>query len=132
MQNTFFQLAQNQAVKLLGKRGRLLLLLAKLGNKLRSLNWKTVNKNAITEKFSIIGRLVRAYAMGHYRAVPWKPMVFMVAAVLYFISPIDLIPDLVPLTGLTDDFAVLLWVYSAAKVEIDKFLHWEKSRLSLS
>jgi len=132
MQNKFFQIAKNNAAQLLGKRGRLFLLVLQLTDKLRTLNWTTVNKINLKEKFLVLGRITKAYAAGNYRNIPWKPMVFMVAAVLYFISPIDLIPDLLPITGLTDDFAVLLWVYKSAQVEIDKFLAWEKSQVSIS
>jgi uncharacterized membrane protein YkvA (DUF1232 family) len=78
----------------------------------------------------ILGRLVRAYALGQYRAVPWKTVLKITAALVYFISPIDLLPDLLPITGLTDDFGVLLWVYNSVSGEIEKFLTWEKSRFT--
>ncbi len=131
MENTFFLIAKNRAVKLLGKRSRLLLLLAQLANKLRSINWKTIDRVIIKEKFSILGRLSKAYILGHYRQVPWKSMLVIVAAIVYFVSPIDLIPDFIPVTGLSDDFAVLLWVYNTVSIEIDKFLMWERTKLSL-
>jgi uncharacterized membrane protein YkvA (DUF1232 family) len=128
MKNQFFQIAKNQAVKFLGKGGRAFVLLAQLANKLRSVNWKTVNRATIKDKFLVLGRLLKAYTTGHYREVPWRSMLVIIAAIIYFVSPIDLIPDFIPLTGLTDDFAVLLYVYNTAKNEIDKFLTWEKSR----
>jgi uncharacterized membrane protein YkvA (DUF1232 family) len=52
-----------------------------------------------------------------------------VASIIYFVNPFDLLPDLIPLAGLTDDFAVLVWVYNTLNVEIDKFLAWEQSRI---
>lgn len=128
MENTFFKIAKNRAAKLLGKKGRLLLLLAQLANKLRMVNWQAVNRVTIKEKFSILGRLSKAYVLGHYRQVPWKSMLVVVAAIVYFVSPIDLIPDFIPVTGLSDDFAVLLWVYNTLNLEIDKFLLWESSK----
>jgi uncharacterized membrane protein YkvA (DUF1232 family) len=129
MENTFFNIAKRRAAKLLGKRSRLLLLLAQLATKLRLVNWKSINRVTIKEKFSILGRLSKAYVLGHYREVPWKSMLVVVAAIIYFVSPIDLIPDFIPVTGLSDDFAVLLWVYNTLNGEIDKFLSWEKSKL---
>ena len=132
MKNRFFQIALNKAVKLLGKPGRLLMLLTRLGDKLRGVNWKTIDKATIKGKFSILGRLAKAYALGKYREVPWKSMLIIVAAIVYFIMPIDLIPDLIPIAGLSDDFAVLLWVYNSVNLDVDKFLMWEKSKLPLS
>ena len=35
------------------------------------------------------------------------------------LSPIDLIPDFIPVSGLLDDLTVVLWVYQTLKDEID-------------
>jgi uncharacterized membrane protein YkvA (DUF1232 family) len=128
--NRFFKYAMRRAVATAGKPGRLLLLITRLTAKLREVNWKNVNAASVKDKFSILGRLIRAYALGRYRDVPWKTFVIILAAVIYFLNPIDLLPDLIPLTGLTDDFGVLLWVYGSVITEIDKFLTWEKSQVS--
>ena len=80
-------------------------------------------------KFSILGRLLKAYAQGRYQQIQWKSILLIIAAIIYFISPIDLLPDLLPITGLTDDLGVLLWVYNTVNTEIEKFLTWEKSTL---
>jgi uncharacterized membrane protein YkvA (DUF1232 family) len=128
LKNRFFDLALTKASGILGTRGRLVLLLTKLGMKLKSVSWKDVNAAAAKEKLLVLGRISRAYASGQYREVPWKTMVMIVAALAYFVMPIDLLPDLMPITGLTDDVAVLVAVYNAVTVEVDKFLLWEKNR----
>lgn len=125
MKNRFFDIAIGQASRLAGKKGRILLLLTKLGTKMSKVNWSPVQRQLIKDKFFILGRLAKAYAMGRYRSVPWKAILILLAAVIYFINPIDLIPDLIPIAGLSDDFAVLLWVYNAIGEEVDKFLEWE-------
>lgn len=127
--NRFFEMALKKAALVAGSKGRLLVVLTQLGSKLRTVNWNTVKVSSAREKFYVLGRLVKAYALGHYRNIPWKTLLLIVAALLYFISPIDLLPDLIPITGLTDDFAILLWVYNSLGIEIDKFLTWEKSQL---
>lgn len=128
MKNRFFDIAISQASRLAGKQSRILLLLARLGAKMKNVNWSPVQRQLIKEKFFILGRMAKAYALGRYRAVPWKSMLILLAAVIYFINPLDLIPDLIPMAGLTDDFAVLLWVYNAIGTEVDKFLAWEESQ----
>jgi uncharacterized membrane protein YkvA (DUF1232 family) len=128
LKNRFFDLALTKASGILGTRGRLVLLLTKLGMKLKSVSWKDVNAAAAREKLLVLGRISRAYASGQYREVPWKTMVMIVAALAYFVMPIDLLPDLMPITGLTDDVAVLVAVYNAVSVDVDKFLSWEKNR----
>ncbi|HET7178492.1 MAG TPA: DUF1232 domain-containing protein [Chryseosolibacter sp.] len=84
---------------------------------------------SIKDKFFVLGRLIKAYALGNYRQIPWKTILLVVAAIIYFVNPLDLIPDVVPLTGLTDDFAVLVWVYNSVSSEIDKFVAWEEDQL---
>lgn len=113
---------------MLGRRSRLLALLPQLALKLKQTNWKNVNAATAKEKFFVLGRLIKAYALGHYREIPWKTLLLIVAAIIYFVNPLDLLPDLIPLTGLTDDFAVLLWVYNSVSNEIDKFLAWERDK----
>jgi uncharacterized membrane protein YkvA (DUF1232 family) len=132
IKNVFFETALNQAARILGKKGRLVVLLGKLGFKLKNTNWKDVKAVELKEKFMVMGRLMKAYVAGHYRALPWKSLLLMTGAILYFVMPVDLIPDLVPALGLTDDFGILLAVYQSLRTDIDKFLAWEKTRLVAS
>src|SRR5688500_6175382 len=130
--NRFFTSALGHAASILGRRGRLLALLPQLAMKLRETNWRNIKANSAKEKFFVLGRLLKAYALGDYREIPWKTLLLIVAAVIYFVNPLDLVPDLIPLTGLTDDFAVLLWVYNSVSNEIERFIEWEKTRLNQS
>lgn len=128
IKNTFFNIAMNQASRLAGKPGRILALLAQLGTKISRGHWSPVQRQMIKDKFLVLGRMAKAYALGRYRTIPWKAMLILLAAVIYFLNPIDLIPDLLPLVGFTDDFAILLWVYNAIGAEVDRFLEWEQSQ----
>lgn len=127
MKNKFFNLALRRAAKLLGKRAGLMVLLVQLAAKLKAVNWKSIHLPTVKEKFYTLGRFVKAYATGHYRDVSWKAMITIVAAVIYFVSPIDLIPDFIPITGLTDDMGILMGVFASLDKEIEKFLLWEKA-----
>lgn len=130
MKNSFFVAALRRAAQMAGKPGRLMLLLSRLAVKLREVNWQNVNSDSVRQKFFVLGRLIKAYAQGDYRQVSWKTILLVVAAVVYFVNPIDLLPDLIPVAGLTDDFGILLWVYNSLHTEIDKFILWEKSRIN--
>lgn len=70
-------------------------------------------------------RLLRAYAKGTYREIPWYSLVMIVSAVIYFVMPIDLIPDFIVGFGLLDDAALLGWTVKTFSSDIDKFLAWE-------
>jgi uncharacterized membrane protein YkvA (DUF1232 family) len=130
--NPFFKIALNKASKWLGKPGKVLKLVVDLSQKIRHVDWKNVKGADVKERFFTMGRLLKAYATGKYREVPWKALLLIAAAVIYFINPIDLIPDWIPGLGITDDLGILTMVYKSVSVEIDKFLEWEKSnRISI-
>ena len=48
-----------------------------------------------------------------------KDKAIIVGALGYMISPIDVIPDAIPIAGLTDDMAVLIYVLKKVWVDVD-------------
>ncbi len=70
-------------------------------------------------------RLVRAYVNGSYRQISAKSLLTIVAALIYFVSPIDLIPDFLLGFGLIDDATVLAWTIRACAADLASFLAWE-------
>ncbi|MNY28694.1 hypothetical protein D3C86_1626840 [compost metagenome] len=51
-------------------------------------------------------------------------MVTVVAGLLYFVSPLDAIPDWLLGVGMLDDIAVLAWVMKAITDELEAFRAW--------
>jgi len=51
--------------------------------------------------------LLTAYYCAFDRRTPTHVRVALIGALIYFISPFDLIPDMLPIVGLTDDAAVV-------------------------
>ena len=55
----------------------------------------------------------------------------IIGALGYMISPLDVIPDAIPIAGLTDDLAVLLFVLKKVWVDVDPEIQQKaKNRLS--
>ncbi len=73
-------------------------------------------------------RLIRAYANGSYRQVSPQALLMIVASVVYFVSPIDLIPDFIFGLGLIDDATVLAWTIRACASDLASFIHWESTQ----
>ncbi|WP_420148082.1 YkvA family protein [Spirosoma sp.] len=84
------------------------------------------NVAVFREQLGVVTRLLRAYASGQYRAIPWKTLLRIIAVLVYFVSPIDILPDFLPIVGLTDDIALMLWLFSGVKDDIDTFRQWEQ------
>jgi uncharacterized membrane protein YkvA (DUF1232 family) len=60
--------------------------------------------------------------------VPWETIVWAIAAIIYFVSPIDLIPDFIPVVGYLDDVVVIGWVAASISTDIENFREWEESQ----
>jgi len=71
-------------------------------------------------------RMLRCYARREYTAVPWKAIAMMTAALVYFMMPLDAIPDFI-VGGFIDDAAILAAVFRQVRIEIDAFLEWERA-----
>lgn len=132
MKNYFFRIALAQAARIAGKPGRLMALAGRMLHRLYHSDRQELSVTAIRQQLHTLGRMIMAYAKGNYRAVPVKTLLSLIAAVIYFLNPVDLIPDALPGLGLTDDFAVLSWVYHHASNEVSAFLHWEASSVKFT
>lgn len=69
----------------------------------------------------LFSQLIKAYVQGSYKKLPTVALVKIVAVLIYFISPFDFIPDILPFVGFTDDLALMIWVGKSIKNELDEF-----------
>ena len=81
---------------------------------------------AVREELSTLIDLLKAWVNGDYRQVSTRTMVTVIAAVLYFVVPFDLIPDFIAAIGLLDDAAVIGYVIGVVRDEIAGFERWRK------
>lgn len=80
----------------------------------------------IKNLFSLVGD----YWDGTYTTVSWGTIATIAGALVYVVSPIDLIPDFIPFIGLIDDAAVVGLCLSAVKAELADYLKWKKKKKS--
>ena len=72
--------------------------------------------------------LLRDWSKGRYPNVPPSMILLVVAALLYFLSPVDTIPDFLGAIGFTDDAAVVLFVLNALRNEIGLYRDWRSKQ----
>lgn len=77
------------------------------------------------ENLQILSRMIKSAVGGEYKGIPTTVLVGGVAVIIYFITPIDLIPDFIPVIGLLDDASLLAWFMTSIKTELDRFKDWE-------
>ena len=58
--------------------------------------------------------------MGRYRDYNVNSLLFLVAATIYLLTPIDFIPDFLP-TGFLDDSAIILWALNVTSDELERY-----------
>ena len=69
----------------------------------------------------LLVRLLKAWRDGRYRGLSVQTLVAVVAALLYVVSPLDLLPDFIPWIGLFDDAVVLAWLLASLAKDMDRF-----------
>ena len=74
-------------------------------------------------------RLIRAYHQGEYRDISSQNLLIVVAAIIYFVSPFDVIPDSVPVFGHIDDALVVRLALKSVGADLDTFMAWETSKV---
>lgn len=84
--------------------------------------------SSIRAKLTSIVSLVKNYASGEYRDISKGSIITVIAALIYFVSPIDFIPDFIPMLGFADDLALLTFVLSKLGEELEKFQLWELNK----
>ncbi len=80
----------------------------------------------LLERVRLLWMVVRDYAGGRYRALPWKAVAAVAAALAYVLSPIDLIPDWLVPVGWTDDLLVLTLAWGTVKKELREYCAWKR------
>ncbi len=78
------------------------------------------------EDIKLLLAMIRDYWNGDYREVPWTTIAAAVGALLYVLSPIDLIPDFIPVIGYMDDAAVVALCLKAIISDLDKYKVWKE------
>ncbi len=123
--NALFNVFLGRAARLLGRPFKVVTILNEAANKLSD---KQKGDNKFQQLFEIaltLVRLVRRYISGEYRDIATGTIVSGLAVLLYVLSPIDLVPDFIPVVGFLDDLSLVSWFMGKFQGEISKFREWE-------
>jgi len=110
-----------------GEDGKLQKLLKNVGERLNAVSHHPKVQTAL-EPIMIFKRMIQAHRSGKFK-VSSKTLGLIVLGLVYFITPIDIIPDFMPILGFTDDLSVILAVFNSVKHEVEDFLDWEKTQV---
>lgn len=74
--------------------------------------------------------MVKDYVSGNYREVPFGTIAAIVGALAYALSPIDAIPDFIPVLGYLDDAMVLGLCLKLVQGDVEDYRQWQTKRLA--
>ncbi|MGY6743359.1 MAG: YkvA family protein [Cecembia sp.] len=119
-------LYQEKAREIAGEDGKLQKLLIQVRDRLDKVSHNPKVQEAL-EPIMVFKRMIQAHRSGQFK-VSNKTLGLIVLGLVYFITPLDIIPDFLPLIGFADDLSVLIAIYNSVKHEVDSFKAWEKNR----
>lgn len=131
LQSIFFRNAKGKAGRYARNSTRMFELVKEVIGKLQTVGFKG-NLGEFQTSVQLLIRMVKAYASGEYKDLPWKSLVSIIAVLVYFVSPIDLIPDFLPVIGITDDVALVVWLIKTLGDDVRKFAEWEKAAKTIN
>ena len=80
--------------------------------------------DSLTTMFHLLGD----HFTGRYRHVSKGTLISVLAGILYFVNPMDLIPDMTPGIGFFDDMAVISFVGYMSVKELHAFRTWRRAK----
>ncbi|GAA1551215.1 YkvA family protein [Kribbella lupini] len=82
----------------------------------------------VFERAKALPRLIRAARRGEYPGLPTSRMALWGFALLYLVSPIDVLPELLPIIGVADDAGVAAWLFTSVSTAAGLYLRHERDQ----
>lgn len=128
LNSVFYKLASRKAGDLASNPGRLIRMLQQGINRINSIENQPEALIEIKENLHVFLRMIIAFYKRKYLNIPWTTLLKIGAAIIYFLFPVDVIPDFIPVLGFLDDASVLALVVNAIRDDLNKFKAWEQSQ----
>ena len=95
--------------------------LKKLDAKVERIGGQAVEQiETMLRQATLLGRMLKDWFQGNYEA-PWRVVAAVTAALLYFINPMDVLPDVIPLIGYLDDIMVVQFCVRRIQEDLRKY-----------
>lgn len=85
----------------------------------------------VVDRARALPRLLREGRREGYTGLPRSRIALWAFAVVYLVSPIDILPELLPIIGVTDDAGVAVWLLTSLSAASGLFLRWEQEHKQL-
>lgn len=79
-------------------------------------------------KYKLLKGLISDYKSGVYRKISPISIITLIGGLIYIVSPVDFIPDIIPVVGWIDDVGVFAFVYKLVNDELEKYSKWKSQQ----
>jgi uncharacterized membrane protein YkvA (DUF1232 family) len=100
-----------------------------LNRAIKMANERKQNLEEVWEKLQLFFDLVKSYSKGEYKNISPSTILSVVGTLLYFVSPLDLVPDFIIGLGILDDAALIGFTVKKISSELDAFSKWKQAHL---
>lgn len=107
---------------LLTNKGKVLALLSQLTRYFRKGGLAKVQHD-----LRMLGSYINDITHGRYKDYNGASLTLSVAAILYVVSPLDIVPDILPV-GFLDDVAIVTWAVSCLNKELENYGLWRQKQ----
>lgn len=73
----------------------------------------------------LVFSMLKDYMKGRYTVIPWRSITVLVGVLAYVLSPVDLIPDFIPVVGWSDDCLALAGVLAFVRRDLEDYRAWK-------
>lgn len=122
-----FQAAIKKAIGIASDPEKISDLIGSVADKMSDMDENKKRVSSFFDKIRTMLRMLRAYISGDYRQIPWKSLLMILGSLIYFMMPLDLIPDFIPITGFADDISIIFLVFGSINEDVENFLEFERS-----
>lgn len=113
------ELGKAEAATILADEGKVARLIAELEEKAKKTEF-----GKVLENIPVLIHCLKSYIKREYTEIPVGTILAIVSALLYWCSPIDIVPDVIPGIGHLDDAAVVMVCLTMVKVDLDDYKKW--------
>ena len=77
-------------------------------------------------KIPIMISLIRSFVKKEYTDIPIGSVIAVISALIYFVSPIDILPDSIPVLGYLDDAYVIAACWKLVESDVEEYVKWRE------
>lgn len=120
------QMFQSRAADYIKDKGKL----GKLLNRALSKGVNSEKLKDVWDNIQLFINCVRDWMSGEYRDISKSTIILVVAALLYLVSPFDIVSDFIPVTGLLDDITIIGFVFKKVAGDLESYKLWKTEHFS--